>query len=329
MHLYKKILNFSTPFLPYSFLKKIYNGKTIFPFYHTVSDNELPHVKNLYNVRNIKQFKKDLDFLTKHYEAISIYDFIKKNKNYNKPQFILSFDDGLSEIYHIIAPILLKRKIPAIFFVNSDFIDNRNLFFKHKISLIIENIKTNNENKKIISDFFPHKKNIQKYLISLQFHDNQIIDKIAKLLKINFTEYLTQNKPYLNIKQIIKLKKQGFTIGAHSVNHPLFNQISFEEKYKQTKESLDFVKNTTKEEKKLFAFPFTDFGVEKKFFEKIYSENIVDFSFGTAGLKMDKFSQNIQRIPVENHNTALNSFKYEHFYFLLKKFANKNTIYRK
>ena len=34
----------------------------VIPYYHMVSDEQVPHVKHLYRYRNVRQFTKDLDF---------------------------------------------------------------------------------------------------------------------------------------------------------------------------------------------------------------------------------------------------------------------------
>ena len=77
-----------------------------------------------------------------------------------------------------------------------------------------------------------------------------------------------------------------------------------------------------------FAFPFTDYGVSAEFFEGLQQEN-ADFklSFGTAGLKIDSISQNLQRIPMENNTSAKSEINFETNYFFLKKFFNKNILF--
>ncbi|WP_262708643.1 polysaccharide deacetylase family protein [Natronoflexus pectinivorans] len=58
--------------------------------------------------------------------------------------FHLTFDDGLSEIYHETIPILEKKGIPATIFLNTGFIDNKKMFYRFKSSLVIESIKGQN-----------------------------------------------------------------------------------------------------------------------------------------------------------------------------------------
>ena len=74
------------------------------------------------------------------YKPITTFElkkFITENSALPKNAFLLSFDDGLKEVFTTIAPILLKKGVPASFFINPCFIDNNELFYRYKISLLI------------------------------------------------------------------------------------------------------------------------------------------------------------------------------------------------
>ncbi len=78
-----------------------------------------------------------------------------------------------------------------------------------------------------------------------------------------------------------------------------------------------------------FAFPFTDFGVEKVFFENLFENEQLSFTFGCAGIKVDCINKNLQRIPMETGENASETLKKEIAYYQFKKFLNKNIIIRK
>ncbi len=296
--------------------------KSFFPFWHTVSDIEPIHIKHLYKIKSIKNFKDDIDFLTKYFQPVSFEDFIKNNNSNNKPKIVLSFDDGLSECYNIIAPILVEKGIPAIFFINSDFVDNKKMFYKHKLSIIKEKIgKRENE--------FISKKIIPENYFNLKHSEDDLINKLAEILDIDFYEYMQTQKPYMNMEQIHILEKQGFEIGAHSLNHPLYSEISILQQILQTERSLFFIKLYLNQKLKLFAFPFTDFGVSDLFFETVYSTNTADYTFGTAGIKKDYFEKNIQRIAMENEGkSAKKIIKSEFISYKIKSFFNLEKVKR-
>lgn len=282
----------------------------IFPFYHSVNDNIPEHLINLYEPRSIENFEKDLDYLVQHFKPISLIELLELKKNGFKtkePCFHITFDDGLSEIYDTVAPILVKRKIPATFFINTDFLDNKNLFYRFKASVLAERVEANG-------------------LLELTFNEKEQIDEFATTLNIDFNEYLEKEKPYLSAVQIKDLINQGFTIGAHSQNHPLYNLIAEEEQINQTLNSVNYLKQEFDLDYSVFSFPFTDDGVKKSFFKAIESK--VDLTFGSAGMKKDSVKFNLQRIPMEKNESAEQLIKTQYFYCFLKKLFGRNKIVR-
>ncbi len=268
--------------------------KIIFPFYHIVSDEDCPHVKHLYPIKRIAQFEEELDFLQKHFLPLSLealMDHIKNGTEPEKPSFFLSFDDGLRECYTVIAPILKRRKIPAAFFLNTGFVGNQALFYRYKVSLMINAMRTSN------FEF----RTSQNHLLKLSYYDSDKIDELAKELNIDFQEFLEEEKPYMNWEEIEELKNQGFYFGGHSVDHPLYELISLEKQIEQTKESVEEVIDKLKLDYRIFAFPFTDFGVKTEFFASIFNSKICRLSFGTAGIKSDECKRNLQRISMERN----------------------------
>jgi len=319
-----------------SLYQNITNKKLIFPFYHSVSDCPQFHINSLYKTLSVKEFENDLLYLLKHFEIIEpdkIFQLIRNKQQPAKPSFLLTFDDGLSEFYEIIAPILIQKGIPAINFLNTAFIDNKNLFYRYKASLLINHIKENPQLNKLLSVFFADNgfanNNLYNIILSINFNNRKLFDKAAKICNYSFEDFLQVKKPYLTSVQINELSKQGFLFGAHSINHPKYSELNLQEQIRQTKESVEFVKNKFEQPYKLFAFPFTDFGVSSELFNKFFNHenHILDFSFANAGLKNDEFCRNIQRIPMEGTSASGKKIiKTEYLYYLLKAALSKNSV---
>ena len=327
--------------LPLNGLIRITGQRTIFPFYHLVSDEEVPHVKHLYTVRTTKQFIQDLDFLLKHYKVIGVSDFLESFNN-RQPlpdkSFLLSFDDGLREFHDVVAPILHRKGIPAICFLNSGFIDNKDLFYRYKASLLIERLQHGNDqadNRNFLESWFFENHLPLNYdyrgLLMISYADRHLLDDLASKLDVNFNEFLLKQRPYLDSAQISSLIQQGFTFGAHSLDHPEYRFLEEEEQIRQTSESIDTVSKKFEVKEKLFSFPFTDHGVKKTFFDKVFDpvRPLADLTFGGAGLKQDSIKKNIQRIPFEG--TSLNAKQIlgtEYLYYMIKAIFGKNMIRR-
>lgn len=286
------------------------------PFYHIVSNDDCKHIKHLYPVKTVQQFEADLDYLLRHYQPIEATDLndVLNGKYNGKRIFLLTFDDGLRECHDVIAPVLLRKGIPAVFFLNSDFIDNKALMFRYKVSLLIEQL--NNSNPALAS------------LLKAQRSDSALIQQTAEQLHYNFDDFLKTQQPYLITTQVQALLKQGFTIGAHSLNHPYYEDIPLQEQLNQTLDSLTALQQQFGIMDKLFAFPFTDYGVTNAFFEATQNEQKIDFSFGGAGFKHDVLPRHLQRLAMEQGATAKEIIGAEYLYYLLKMPLFKNTIRR-
>lgn len=280
------------------------------PFYHAVTDFCPVHIKYLYQPRSIQQFKEDLDFLLENYQSISLQELIalnKEGKAINKNYFHLTFDDGLSEFYAVVAPILKEKGVHATVFLNTDFIDNKELFYRFKASILFEQLK-------------------DKSILSTSYNEKEQLDELAIQHGINFEDYLQKEQPYLTSDQIKELIGQGFTFGAHSKNHPIYNELSYEEQLAQTKESMKFITSKFNLDYSVFSFPFTDNGVSLSFFDKV--SNFTDITFGCAGLKEDNAPNNFQRIAMETDKSGKEIIKGEYLYYLMKEKVGKHKIIR-
>lgn len=281
--------------------------KIILPTYHTVSDHPLPHIKHLHTVKTPHEFIRDLDFILKHFEPVDAYrltEIVHRKEKITKNYFHLSFDDALRECSEIIAPILKSKGIPATFFINPYFIDNKDLMHRYKVSVMIESIKNDDEKRKKVVSFIKKKLGIRReaisFLLTLRYLHKRFTDELAYLTGTDFDRFLQEQKPYLTTAQIKTMQSDGFTIGAHSLNHPEYFMISEDEQLRQTIESIKYIEEEFSISYKLFAFPFTDHHVSKDFFDKIFlsSPPHADLTFGVAGLKRDTHPHHLQRIPM-------------------------------
>lgn len=304
------------------------------PVYHTVSDDHLPHLKHLMQYKSEKEFEKDLDQISRNFQFVNWEEFkdFRQGKFQPKKKIaLLTFDDGLSEFIEVVAPILERKGIYALNFINPKFIDNKAMMYRCKASLLMETILPLKEkefdqiSKKSFNSIT--KKELLKKIQTITFQEQMKIDIIAHAFDLNFKEYLQNKKPYLSLEQLKTLTAKGFGISNHGYDHPHYHLFTLQEQIENTKISLDFLKKNNFISES-FAFPFTDFGVKKEFFDQIFTTENLFCTFGSAGLKLDDFEKNIQRVPMENGKDANQVLKEEIAYFGAKKRFNKNRIHR-
>jgi peptidoglycan/xylan/chitin deacetylase (PgdA/CDA1 family) len=278
--------------IPFSWIRQQYSASTILPFYHAVSDLSPPHLQYLYPIRSRVEFAKDLDFLLENYEPVRPGEDLKSvlSVRGSRQRVLLSFDDGLSECHRYVAPILEERNIQAVFFINTAFLDNRALFFRYKLSLILAKLNSAGINDAVISEIrqmlgLKKKNDLAGRIMELKYDQVCLIDQLAETLNLSFADYLERERPYMSIDQILDLHRRGFIVGAHSDDHPLYAELTEEEIIRQTKRSSEIMQTIVPEDLKLFSFPFTDYGIGSDVIRRMRDEKIFDYCFGCAGTR--------------------------------------------
>lgn len=301
--------------MPYAFTRALTgSGPPVVPAYHVVSDEDVVHVKHLYFYKDERQFKNDIDFLLKHHAPITAGELKKAVANSRetkgKRSILFTFDDGLRENYEVIAPILKSKGVPAIFFLTVRCLDNRELFFRHKASIILEELRNSGISaatrslvvKTLDRYGIAVNKSIKEGVLLVDYADRGVLDELAGILDIDYERYLAEERPYLTGEQVELLLRDGFDIGAHSLDHPRYETISLDEQVHQTIASVQQLQDTFGVNSAYFAFPFNDNGVPAALFERV--AHAVDLSFGTSGFALDEYDWNIQRIVMDSDCSA-------------------------
>lgn len=308
----------------------------ICPFYHTVSNTYLPHLNPLYNTFSPEEFISQLDYLGKHYEFIDAEELKRfseiTNEKGKKPKAFLSFDDGLKECSEIIAPILIEKGIPAAFFVNPEFIDGEDIFYRYKAALLIDKIQNDlidhtiaEELKFILGTDDKLRYTLEDSILHLRYNDISLINEAMKISSTDFKN----SEIYMSQAEIKLLAHKGFHIGGHSMDHPEFSLLSEEEQLRQVRESVNYCCDNFEQKLRLFAFPFFDYDIPAENLNRIIHELKIDISFGTSGPKKDRIKKSIQRIDMENVAGEFpNYLSKMYFKHVIKRSLNRHILKR-
>jgi len=306
------------------------------PYYHIVADHDVPHVKHLYRHRNVRQFTQDLDFFLSNYEPLALQDLVEhfeKKKSLPKRCFLLTFDDGFREMHDVVAPILRAKGVPATFFLTTGFIDNEDMAHHCKLSLLLEHlVRTPSATIKeqalsLLARNRVEGSSFESRMVSIRYHQRHLVAEIAALCDYDFGQYLSSRKPHLTSDQIRSLLKQGFTIGAHSVDHPLYADLSLEEQVRQTNDSRQFLVERFQIDCRAFAFPHSDAGVTAAFFERLFAPRQLAVSFGTAGMVRHFFARNLERFSMEKTSLPARRIVAKHYARgLCKRLVGKSPV---
>ena len=142
-------------------------------------------------------------------------------------------------------------------------------------------------------------KDVLSQIGSIYYVHRHILDELAPIVGCDFASYVTTVKPYMTSIQIKTLIENGFAIGAHTIDHPLFAEISIEEQLIQTKTSIKFLSKLFHYECKAFAFPYTDAGIAPEFFQQVFMDGDLHVTFGIGGIQRHYVPRNLPRFSME------------------------------
>jgi len=298
----------STPFdvalgslpIPFGLLTKLVKRDVAGLLYHCISDQFVPHVAGVLPVKTIRQFESDLEALQRLFSVVS-YDDAAAHVNEGKalpPQAVLlTFDDGFSNAYHVVRPILKKRGLPATFFIVTDTLDNRKMADTHKKALCNYCMAVSNrpiaKTLSLINQKLPEAPRdpdkFRTWFQNLTFEDCARLDSLCDMLNADVARYLADHQPYLTREQTRHMADEGFTIGAHSRSHrELWLLKEQDEMEREITESCAEICLITGKTTAPFSFPYQSNRISRRTLAAIRARNPhVGLLFDTHGFRKD------------------------------------------
>ncbi len=312
----------ATRFLNLKSMIALSGESSVVPFYHLVSDEHLPHIRHLYHYKSTSEFERDMDDLLAIYKPVDLDEFQRGSQKKEKQRkMLLTFDDGLVECHQVIAPILKRKGVPAVFFLNNHFIDNRDLFYRYKVSLLIDKLLSSPEKREAVSQYMAVSADeVVKSLLDISHAQLTRLDPLCDLLEVDFHKYLATRPVYMSSSQIKEMMSWGFDIGGHSLDHPQYATLNEKEMIRQTRESIEDLKTRFEGSSASFAFPFSSEGVPQLVIDQLLNSHTASLLLGISGLKKTQTPGYIQRIDMEKFNLpALEVLKIKYLHYLLRK----------
>jgi peptidoglycan/xylan/chitin deacetylase (PgdA/CDA1 family) len=294
--------------VPLHFWHRLVGVEVLLPYYHLVGDQEVPHVSGLYRFRTVQQFKADLEFFLRFYTPIALQDIICHLDGLGrlpKRCFLPTFDDGFREVYDVVAPILRAQGCPAVFFLTTSVIDNCHLCWTAKKSLLIRALVSlgecpaKREGLDILDKAGVRGGEMRSRIRAITYRQRHVLDELGPILGSDFPAYVVSAQPYLSSIQISDLIRQGFAIGAHSIDHPLYSELSLEEQLAQTQDSVSWLSSRFQFKCQSFAFPFNEAGISPEFFYKAFAPRRLSVCFGSSGMRRHFFPRHLARYTME------------------------------
>lgn len=292
------------------FLRLLNRQPRIF-FWHGVDHRIDSNVER--EVYEVEVFEKQISYLNKFYEIISIEEFEKRfyQKCFSGKEVVLTFDDGYANNLYVVAPILNKLQLPFTVFVSTEHIE-KGLYFPTSVNRIItlgaglskvvipsQDLSfplTTNAEREFAANTISH---LLKSLPvdQVKLITSELINNVDYGVWEELNERFKSVRP-LTWDEVKSLYSQGATIGSHCNWHICchYNQSENEIKY-EIEESKRIIENKLNVSCRYFAYPNGDY---TEFSNKCVNE-CYSLGFSTSGREAITKCENnaiIPRIPI-------------------------------
>jgi peptidoglycan/xylan/chitin deacetylase (PgdA/CDA1 family) len=286
--------------IPFGILKAVVRRDVVGILYHCISDELVAHTAGIMPVKTIRQFENDLEMLDRHFDLVS-YDDVVAHRQGGKPlpprAVLLTVDDGFSNAYTVMRPILKTRGVPATFFVITDALDNRAMADTHLKALCNHRMavgpRSIGETLRLFNQQVPEAPRgfaeFQRWFDDLTSGQRPYLDVLCGILEIDVDAYLSKSRPYLTRNEVGAMSADGFTIGAHSKTHrELWLLGDGVELDREIAESCAEVCSLTGKPAAPFSFPYQSNRMKRAVLAEVRARNPqVGLMFDTHGFRKD------------------------------------------
>jgi peptidoglycan/xylan/chitin deacetylase (PgdA/CDA1 family) len=215
-------------------------------------------------------FESHVLFLKKHCEIVGPPALEDRRGSSERLRVLLTFDDGFRNNAELVAPILRRHQVPAIFFVCTRHASpGKYLWFSYLKMLRLcfrgNGFTYEGEHLDMSSERRSHTmKSLEEHLLAVQPHPTgmyQIIDEqLPRLEDFATQEQLNDSCAGMTDEQIQELAADPlFTIGAHTVDHPSLMRCDDQEVERQIRNNKQWIEKLTGRECEAIAYPNAEY----------------------------------------------------------------------
>lgn len=289
----------------YKILPELYfKNRVYILLYHSISPKQHYLLNNMGDKihLSVDDFEQQIEFISNNYNVVSISDYIENRVN--NESLIITFDDGFQDNFKYAYPILNKKNIPFSICINSNFIDNKDMFWLSKINLL---------KKQKICGEFKIKYNYQD--ISIYTNNYELENNIDEFInkKIDIHKVAKQEQLYLNKSNIFEMNNKLVTILPHTHRHYKTIDLNYTERKNEIEKSINFCKKYFIDYyQPVFSFPFgtPNLTFSDKDLDIIKQNEIKFYLSANGGINhINLTDNNIKRKSVSS-GQEINNFKY-------------------
>jgi len=250
-----------------------FSGSVVVLTYHKVIPSlDRVIARNAYV--SIRAFEDQLKYLIrKKYKFLSINEFLElvnSKKCPSRNSVLLTFDDGSTDSYKYVFPILKRYQLPAVFFLPTEYIGSNKTFWWDRLEALLQQtekedilLEINAVKRRILLRGKRNKIKAYNIINKLVFgngkqisndHDAEAIFKVLESALGNKKySYMPSTMQWDNALEIYKA---GYKVGAHTKNHCSLPDVEKPIAYEEIEKSKQVLQQKLGENICFFAYPY-------------------------------------------------------------------------
>jgi peptidoglycan/xylan/chitin deacetylase (PgdA/CDA1 family)/protein involved in polysaccharide export with SLBB domain len=250
----------------YRYLRHLESKNLVIFNYHRIRSNEgfeCAFDEGVYGPTEC-ELREQLTWLKANTNIISeqqLIDHVHHRAELPQSSTMITFDDGYRDNAELAMPILKELKIPAIFFISTEAIENRGLGWWDNIAYLI---KHSVRSRVWIRG---HEFNLlgNKEQVIRELHDwmrtqrtemtFNLVEEIAQVCGVKLPENTVSSRELMSWEQIEEAKASGITIGSHTHSHRVLSTLTKNEQIEEFLVSKQILEAKLKTRIRSIAYP--------------------------------------------------------------------------
>jgi glycosyltransferase involved in cell wall biosynthesis/peptidoglycan/xylan/chitin deacetylase (PgdA/CDA1 family) len=219
-------------------------------------------------------FSEFLDWIAKNYHVVEFDELASRRKepsNRNRPECVLTFDDGWRDNFTFAFPHLRRRGFPATIFLATRFIGTDHRLWQERLWLCLRELKEGEAGRKVIEQvairtpWLPPLAEdstsyacLRRWLLSRSSIEAE--EFVKHLEDCSGLSSAFPGRAFLNWEEVREMQRGGITFGSHTVHHTLLANASPKVAEVELRESRAELEDRLNERVTSFAYPWGSVG---------------------------------------------------------------------
>jgi len=209
-----------------------------------------------------EEFDARMQWVRRWFNVLALGEAVERLRAGRLPErpLAITFDDGYADNAKVAAPILLRLGLPATFFIATGFLDGGRMWNDTVIEAVraargpVLDLAPLGLNANAIGDAASRRAAIDRLIAALKYLP--LDERAARTSRIaEIAGVAPSTDLMMTAADVQRLHADGMTIGAHTVNHPIFNRIADDEARSEIALGRKRLEEITGAPVRLFAYP--------------------------------------------------------------------------